>query len=62
MDPSPRLPGREFTRPADFNAQLAGWMATASTRYRRRPEYVPADRIAGRRGRRLQFSGHAPGC
>lgn len=40
------LPGREFTSPADFNAQLGGWLETANTRYRRQLECAPADRIA----------------
>jgi transposase len=29
------LPGRTFTSPADFNAQLAGWLATVNRRVRR---------------------------
>jgi transposase len=40
------LPGREFSSPADFNAQLAGWVATVNTRWRRHLECSPADRIA----------------
>jgi transposase len=39
------LPGREFASPADFNAQLAGWLATVNTRWRRALECSPADRI-----------------
>ena len=41
------MPGRTFTGPADFNAQLEGWLAhRANTRYHRRIECRPADRIA----------------
>jgi transposase len=40
------LPGRSFASPADFNAQLAGWVATVNTRWRRRLQCAPADRIA----------------
>jgi transposase len=39
------LPGRVFASPADFNAQLAGWIATVNTRWRRHLECSPADRI-----------------
>ena len=40
------LPGRSFTGPGDFNAQLAGWLAVANTRPRRALGCSPADRIA----------------
>jgi transposase len=40
------LPGRAFAGPADFNAQLAGWLALANTRPRRALGCSPADRIA----------------
>jgi transposase len=40
------LPGRTFASPADFNAQLAGWLAVANTRPRRALGCAPADRIA----------------
>jgi transposase len=43
------LPGRTFASPADFNAQLAGWLATVNTRWRRHLECAPADRIAADR-------------
>jgi transposase len=40
------LPGRVFTGPADFNAQLNGWLGhQANTRHHRRIECRPADRI-----------------
>jgi transposase len=40
------LPGRSFTSPADFNAQLAGWLAVANTRPKRVLGCAPADRFA----------------
>jgi transposase len=43
------LPGRTFASPADFNVQLAGWVATVNTRWRRHLECSPADRIAADR-------------
>jgi transposase len=43
------LPGRVFASPADFNAQLAGWVTTVNGRYRRHLECAPADRIAADR-------------
>jgi len=39
------LPGRSFTGPADFNAQLQQWLARANTRPRRALGCAPADRI-----------------
>jgi len=44
------LPGRSFTSPADFNAQLAGWLALANTRPKRVLGCAPAVRV--RRTRR----------
>ena len=43
------LPGRTFTSPADFNAQLGEWMSVANGRFRRHLEAAPADRIAADR-------------
>ncbi len=43
------LPGREFTGPADFNAQLGEWVAIVNTRWRRHLECSPADRIGADR-------------
>jgi transposase len=40
------LPGRSFTGPADFNAQLASWLGLANTRLRRALDCSAADRIA----------------
>ena len=39
------LPGRTFTGPADFNAQLQAWLAVVNTRVRRALGCAPADRI-----------------
>jgi transposase len=39
------LPGRHFDSPADFNAQLAGWLAIVNIRTRRALGCAPADRI-----------------
>ena len=43
------LPGRAFTGPADFNAQLARWLAVVNTRVRRALGCSPADRITADR-------------
>jgi transposase len=43
------LPGRAFTGPADFNAQLQAWLAVVNTRVRRALGCSPADRIAADR-------------
>ena len=43
------LPGRTFTGPADFNAQLAAWLEVANTRPRRAIGCAPTDRIAADR-------------
>jgi transposase len=40
------LPGRSFGGPADFNRQLAGWLAMANSRPKRVLGCAPADRIA----------------
>jgi transposase len=39
------MPGRNFTGPHDFNAQLTQWLGRANTRHHRRIECRPADRI-----------------
>lgn len=40
------LPGRTFTGPTDFNAQLAEWLAVANMRRKRVLGCAPADRVA----------------
>jgi transposase len=63
------LPGRTFTDPADFNAQLAAWLRLVNTRPRRALGCAPTDRIAAdlagmlacRRSRRPPAGGPAPG-
>jgi transposase len=54
------LPGREFASPADFNAQLAGWVATVNTRWRRHLECAPADRIGADRAAMIALPPVAP--
>jgi len=54
------LPGREFTSPADFNAQLSGWVATVNTRWRRHLECAPSDRIAADRAAMIALPPVAP--
>ncbi len=39
------LPGRQFTGPADFNAQLTGWLAIANGRPKRVLGCAPAERF-----------------
>ena len=43
------LPGRAFTGPTDFNAQLAGWLERANRRHHRRIECRPVDRLGADR-------------
>jgi len=40
------LPGRTFTGPADFNAQLSAWLRVVNTRPRRALGCAPTDRVA----------------
>jgi transposase len=54
------LPGRDFTGPADFNAQLSAWLGLANTRPRRALGCAPADRIAADRERMLSLPPVAP--
>src|SRR6185503_12232063 len=54
------LPGRSFTGPGDFNAQLAGWLAVANTRPRRALGCSPADRIAADKAAMLGLPPVAP--
>jgi transposase len=54
------LPGRTFTGPADFNAQLTRWLATANTRPRRVLGCAPADRITADKAAMLTLPPVAP--
>ena len=54
------LPGRTFSSPGDFNAQLGEWLAVVNTRQRRALGCAPADRIAADRGAMLTLPPVAP--
>ena len=54
------LPGRTFTGPADFNAQLAAWLGLVNTRPRRALGCAPTDRIAADLERMLPLPPVAP--
>ena len=47
------LPGRTFTSPADFNAQLADWLVLANGRRKRVLGCAPVDRIGADRAAML---------
>src|SRR5215207_6541961 len=47
------LPGRRFTDPADFNAQLQDWLVMVNSRVRRALGCAPTDRIAADRAAML---------
>lgn len=55
------LPGRTFTSPADFNAQLGDWMSLVNGRFRRHLECAPADRIAADRAAMMSLPPIDPG-
>jgi transposase len=54
------LPGREFASPADFNAQLGGWLPRANARRMRVLDCAPADRIAADRAAMITLPPVAP--
>ncbi len=54
------LPGRAFTGPADFNTQLAGWLAVVNTRRRRALGCAPCDRIDADRAAMVPLPPVAP--
>lgn len=55
------LPGRSFTGPADFNAQLSQWLHTrANQRHHRRIECRPIDRLAADKAAMLELPPVAP--
>ncbi len=49
------LPGRRFSSPQDFNAQLATWLKKANARTHSTLRCSPADRIAEDRGAMMPF-------
>ena len=54
------LPGRAFTGPADFNAQLQHWLGLVNPRQRRALGCAPADRIGADRAAMLTLPPVAP--
>jgi transposase len=54
------LPGRTFSSPADFNAQLADWLAVVNQRRRRVLGCAPTDRIQADRAAMLPLPPVAP--
>lgn len=54
------LPGRTFVSPADFNTQLADWLAVANTRTRRALGCAPSDRIGADQAAMLALPPVAP--
>jgi transposase len=54
------LPGRSFTGPGDFNAQLAGWLTKANARRMRVLGCAPADRVTADRAGMLTLPPVAP--
>jgi transposase len=55
------LPGRTFTSPGDFNAQLGEWLALVNTRTRRALGCSPAERVGADRAAMLGLPPVAPG-
>jgi transposase len=54
------LPGRAFAGPADFNAQLAAWLALVNTRPRRALGCSPAERVTADKAAMLGLPPLAP--
>jgi transposase len=54
------LPGRRFTSPQDFNAQLQDWLTLSRSRVRRSLGCAPTDRIAADRAAMLPLPPVAP--
>jgi transposase len=55
------LPGRTFTGPGDFNAQLQQWLSIVNARRRRALGCAPVDRISADRAAMLTLPPVAPG-
>jgi transposase len=56
------LPGRSFASPADFNAQMSGWIEKANTRWHRRLACRPADRIGADLAAMIALPPVPPAC
>jgi transposase len=54
------LPGRAFDGPAQFNTELAGWLATVNTRTRRALGCAPTERITADKAAMLALPPVAP--
>jgi transposase len=54
------LPGRTFTSPADFNAQLQAWLGLVNRRHRRALGCAPTDRVDADRAGMLRLPPVAP--
>ncbi|GAB3280346.1 IS21-like element ISMbo1 family transposase [Actinocorallia lasiicapitis] len=54
------LPGRSFTGPDDFNAQLTDWLERANQRHHRRIECRPIDRLPADRAAMIALPPVAP--
>jgi len=54
------LPGRTFTGPGDFNAQLQGWLGLANGRRKRSLGCAPAERVAADKAAMLVLPPVAP--
>jgi transposase len=54
------LPDREFSSPADFNTQLAGFLARANTRHHRALGCAPTDRVEADKAAMLSLPPVAP--
>jgi|SRR5450631_165805 transposase len=54
------LPGRSFTSPADFNAQLSGWLPVANFRRKRSLGCTPADRVGADKAAMMSLPPVAP--
>ena len=52
------LPGRTFTGPGDFNAQLGRWLAVVNTRHRRALGCAPTERIGADRAAMVPDPAH----
>ncbi len=54
------MPGRDFTSPADLNAQLTGWLTTANSRVVRTIKAKPVDLLEADKAAMLPLPPVAP--